>query len=293
MRLAIVTYAGQPGGTPDDALLAEALAGLGASVAFAPWSDPEVRWAAFDAAVVRTTWDYHLNAAAWHRWLAAVPVRLINDRATLIWNSDKAYLADLANRGLPVITTELVERAAPVAVAALARARGWDDIVVKPSVGASSHGARRFAAGDPAAQAHLAALLEATRALIQPFQREVETHRERSIVVVDDRVTHAFTKMPFSAGIDINALGFRGHQPTPAEIELALAAVAAAEGEVAVARVDMVPTADGLRLMELELIEPHLELAAAPAAVEALAQRIVRSCRSAAAARASVAAAIG
>lgn len=281
MHLAIVTYPGQPGGTPDDARLAGALEALGARVSFAPWSDPQVRWDSFDAAVVRTTWDYHLNAAAWQRWLAAVPVPLINDRATLIWNSDKSYLVDLARRGLPVIPTELIERGAVIDIAALCRTRGWGDIVVKPSVGASSHGARRFAADDPAAQAHLATLLETSRALIQPFQREVETSLERSIIVVDGAVTHGFRKAPFSAGTDINKLGFQPHLPEPAEIELALAAVAAAEGEVAVARVDMVPTADGLRLMELELIEPHLELDAAPAAIEALARRIVATARGA------------
>ena len=275
MHLAIVTYPGQPGGTSDDALLADALATRGARVSFAPWSDPQVRWGSFDAAVVRTTWDYHLHAAAWRHWLAAVPVPLINDRATLIWNSDKSYLADLARRGLPAIPTELVERGAPIGVGALCRARGWDDIVVKPSVGASSHGALRFAAADPAAQAHLAALLESSRALIQPFQHEVETSLERSIIVVDGAVTHGFRKPPFSAGTDITSLGFQPHRPEPAEIDLALTAVAAAEGDVAVARVDMVPTAHGLRLMELELIEPHLELASCPAAVEALARCVI------------------
>ena len=276
MHIAIVTYAGRPGGTPDDALLAEALRALGASVAFAPWSDPQVNWTEFDAAAVRTTWDYHLNIEAWRGWLASVPVRLINDRATLTWNSDKAYLADLARRGLPVIPTELVEREATVQLGELARARGWTDIVVKPSVGASSHGARRFAADDSTAQAHLDRLLETTRALVQPFQAEVETRRERSIIVVDGAVTHGFSKSPFSAGIDIGKLGFEPHAPTPAEIELALAAVAAARGDIAVARVDMVPCADGLRLMELELIEPHLDLARSPAAVAALARRIMR-----------------
>ena len=276
MRIAIVTYVGQPAGTPDDALLAEALRALGASVAFVPWSDPQASWADFDAAVVRTTWDYHLNVEAWLGWLASVPVRLINDRATLIWNSDKAYLADLARCGLPVIQTELIERDATVRLAALCHTRGWTDIVVKPSVGASSHGARRFAADDPAAQAHLGRLLAATRALVQPFQPEVETSRERSIIVIDGAVSHGFSKAPFSAGTDIGKLGFQPHAPAPAEIELALAAVAAAEGDIAVARVDIVPCADGPRLMELELIEPHLELARSPAAVAALARRIMR-----------------
>lgn len=276
MHLAIVTYPGQPGGTADDRLLADAIRARGARVTFAPWSDPQVRWVDVDAAVVRTTWDYHLNAGAWHRWLAQVPVPLINPRATLIWNSDKSYLDDLARRGLPVIPTELIERGAPVGIAALCRARGWTDIVVKPAVGASSHGARRFAAGDPAAQAHLAVLLESSRALVQPFQPEVETSLERSIVVIDGSVTHGFRKVPFSAGTDISSLGFQPHHPEPAEIELALAAVAAAEGDVAVARVDMVPTAGGLRLMELELIEPHLELERCPAAVAALARCVMR-----------------
>lgn len=276
MRIAIVTYAGQPGGTPDDSLLAEALRALDATVAFAPWSAPQVDWATFDVAMVRTTWDYHLNVEAWRGWLASVPVRLINDRATLIWNSDKAYLADLARRGLPVIPTELVERDATVRLAELCRSRGWTDIVVKPSVGASSHGARRFTADEPAAQAHLDRLLAATRALVQPFQAEVETSRERSIIVVDGAVTHAFSKAAFSAGIDIGKLGFQPHAPAPDEIALALAAVAAVPGDIAVARVDMVPCADGVRLMELELIEPHLELARSPAAVAALARRIMR-----------------
>jgi glutathione synthase/RimK-type ligase-like ATP-grasp enzyme len=274
-RIAIITYAAQPGGTPDDALVAGALEALGASVAFAPWSDPEVDWSRFDTALVRTTWDYHLHHDAWRRWVEAVPVRLINDRATLLWNSEKSYLADLTRRGLPVIPTELVERDAPVGLAALCRDRGWHEIVVKPSVGASSHGARRFAAGDPAAQAHLTALLATSRALVQPFQREVETSLERSIVVVDGAVTHGFCKLPFTGGTRIDELGFQPHEPQPAEIELALAAVAAAVGEVSLARVDMVPTADGLRLMELELIEPHLELERCPAAVAALARCVI------------------
>lgn len=276
MHLAIVTYPGQPRGTVDDRLLADAIEARGARVSFASWSEPQVRWADVDAAVVRTTWDYHLNAAAWHRWLAEVPVPLINDRATLIWNSDKSYLADLARRGLPVIPTELIERGAPVMVAALCETRGWADVVVKPAVGASSHGARRFAAGDPAAQAHLGMLLATSRALIQPFQPEVETSLERSVVVIDSAVAHGFRKVPFSAGTDISSLGFQPHRPDPAEIELALAAVAAAEGAIAMARVDMVPTAGGLRLMELELIEPHLELERCPAAVEALARCVLR-----------------
>jgi hypothetical protein len=52
-------------------------------------------------------------------------------------------------------------------------------------------------------------------------------------------------------------------------------AVAAAPGPVGFARVDMVPAADGPRLMELELIEPDLGLRLRPGASDALAAVIL------------------
>ena len=50
------------------------------------------------------------------------------------------------------------------------------------------------------------------------------------------------------------------HEPTPAERALGEAAISAVAAPLAYARADMVSTAAGPRLMELELIEPQLFL---------------------------------
>jgi hypothetical protein len=50
------------------------------------------------------------------------------------------------------------------------------------------------------------------------------------------------------------------YQPTDDELDVAMAALAAVEGDVTYARVDMVMSERGPVLMELELIEPQLFL---------------------------------
>ena len=109
---------------------------------------------------------------------------------------------------------------------------------------------------------------------MQPFQAAVDVERERSLVVIGGRLSHAFTKPAFLRGTG-DGLGEALHEPTPAERAVAERALAAAPGAVTYARVDLVPTADGPRLMELELIEP--ESRPAPPAGRAGAARRRRS----------------
>ncbi|MEO5821630.1 MAG: hypothetical protein ABIT71_14105, partial [Vicinamibacteraceae bacterium] len=70
-------------------------------------------------------------------------------------------------------------------------------------------------------------------------------------------------------------LGETLHEPTEAERHLAGQALQAAPGAVTYARVDVVPTSDGPRLMELELIEPDLGLRLHPPSIEVLAKAIL------------------
>jgi glutathione synthase/RimK-type ligase-like ATP-grasp enzyme len=274
----IATHGAMADGSTDDRLLAGALARRGARVRLAVWNDPAVHWARSVATVIRSTWDYHLQPAAWFDWLAsAAPLtRLINDAKIVRWNSDKRYLADLRAAGVPIVPTEFVVRGAAVDLAARCAGLGWDDVVVKPGIGASAKGAGRFAGAaiGERGQAHLDGLLRHGDALVQPFQRAVEGERERSLVYIGGRFSHAFTKPAFLSGTG-DGLGEARHEATPGERALAEAAVIAAPGPVTYARVDMVPTADGPRLMELELIEPDLGLRLAPASIEALADAIV------------------
>ena len=274
----IATHAAMPDGSTDDRLLASALYEAGAEVRLAVWNDSGVDWGGAPRTVIRSTWDYHLQPAVWFDWLAFASrfTRLINDAETVRWNSDKRYLLDLRAAGVPIVPTEHVARGSSVDLAARCAGRGWDDVVVKPAIGASAKGAARStgAAIRGEGQSHLDALLRTGDALIQPFQPAVVAERERSLVHLGGAFSHAFTKPPFLAGTG-DGLGEAIHEATPAERALADAALRALSRPPIYARVDIVPTPDGPVLMELELIEPDLGLRLAPGAAAALARAIL------------------
>ena len=144
----------------------------------------------------------------------------------------------------------------------------------QPAIGASAKGAARFAVeAITGAQAHLGALLAAGDALIQPYQPAVEDQRERSLVFIDGGFSHAFTKPPFLRGIGDGA-GERSYEAGNAEVAVAWRALDASPAPVTYARVDLVPSAGGPRLMELELIEPDLGLRLHPGSAAALAAAV-------------------
>lgn len=274
----IATHSAMPNGSADDRLLAEAFSAAGASVRLAVWSDAGVDWATVPRTVIRSTWDYHLQPAAWFDWLASTSrvTRLINDADTVRWNSDKRYLLDLEAAGVAVVPTLHVARDRPVDVARACAERGWIDVVIKPAIGASAKGAERFA-GDAitgAGQAHLEGLLAGGDGLIQPFQPAVQDARERSLVYIGGVFSHAFTKPPFLRGTG-DGLGEMLHEASAAERFLADRALRAAPGQTVYARIDLVPTPDGPRLMELELIEPDLGLRLHPPSIDALVRAIL------------------
>ncbi len=272
--VALVTHSALPLGAADDMLLAAALIRLGLSVRMAVWSDPAVRWRDSPLTVVRSVWDYHRSPISWGAWLQAVrgETKLLNSPELLRWNTDKRYLSDLAGRGVACVPTEFAEAGSQRPLRDIVGDRGWADVVVKPAIGASAAGARRFAGafiGD-AGELHLRSLTASGTALVQPYLRAVENARERSLVFIGGQCSHAFTKPAFSA----NAVGSTPivlHEASQCERLFAKAALAAAPAVATYARVDVVPGDDGPVLMELELIEPDLALRLQPSAAPLLA----------------------
>lgn len=135
--IALVTCAHFADG--DDAhLLGPALRALGLQPSWQTWNDPTVDWAAFDLAVLRSTWDYPADHDGFRAWAGRVP-RLANPVDVIAWNSDKTYLRDLAAAGVPIVPTEWSDPGEPVDLPA-------GEVVVKPSVGA---GPGEWAASHP------------------------------------------------------------------------------------------------------------------------------------------------
>ncbi|MCP2258574.1 ATP-grasp domain [Streptoalloteichus tenebrarius] len=264
-RVLLATCAAMPDSDKDDVGVLPALAEVGVDAAFAPWDDPSADFAGADLVVLRATWDYTLRRKEFLAWCDAVP-RLANRADLVRWNTDKSYLADLASDGLAVVPTELVP---PGAVP------DWPDVdvVVKPAVGAGSHGARRFAPDQrEEAASHLADLhTDGGVALVQPYQPAVDAEGETALVYLGGVYSHSFHKGPMLGNrVDPSGLFLaeRLGPTTPTAEQRVLAedtldAVCARFGmrrnELVYARVDVLRGADGRQLLlELELTEPSL-----------------------------------
>lgn len=251
--------------------------------AWPAWADTTVDWAAFDAVLIRSTWDYHEVPEQFLDWVRRVSAitHLHNPAPLVEWNAHKRYLTDLRARGLAVVPSVVVERDAPESVSAIADREGWEEVVVKPAVSAGGKATGRYHRDDPAADRALDAVLATSDALVQPYLREIESEGETSVVVIDGEVTHAVGKRPEVGEFRVQ-VQFGGHErpiePTEAERSLARAAVAVvtALGVPTYARVDCV-TVDGRPLlMELEVIEPSLYLPYGP---DDAADRLVAAVR--------------
>lgn len=277
-RIALATYAKLPGLNDDDRLLVSALSELGVTAAPAVWDSPDVAWDEFQAVLVRSCWDYHRRLPEFLTWIDRVEragVAVWNPPAVLRWNSHKAYLRDLAARGVPIVPTRWLARRDRTELAHLLDREGWRHAVIKPAVSASATETWRTSSTTAAAdQWRLDALLDAEDVLVQPFVPEVEAAGEWSAVFLGGRFSHAVLKRPADGDYRVQwEFGGSALAATPPDHLVAEAArvLAAAPGDTVYARVDGVVRDGRLLLMELELIEPHLFLGWDAGAAERLA----------------------
>lgn len=268
----------------DDRLLADAFRALGFQAVRVVWSDPEVDWSRFRAAVFRTTWDYFTRIEEFHSWLDRVEAQttIRNAPPTVRWNMDKHYFADLEREGVPVVPSRFLERGGAVSIAALLEECEWPQAIVKPCVSGGAHHTYRVDRGNAAeVDAIVSSLLQDRSMILQPFQEEIVRTGEDTLMVLDGRYTHAVRKVVKPGDFRVQD-DFGGtvheYEPTPEQIQLAERAMAACSPAPAYGRVDMVRNNDGrLAVMELEVIEPELWLRYHPPAAEAMARGIVRS----------------
>lgn len=262
---------------PDARPLERALTAAGLSWRWAAWHDAVEDWRA-GATLIRSTWNYLHDPPGFLAWAEAAHAagRLFNTPRVVRWNLHKRYLETLSAAGVATVPTVLCPRGAPADPRAIAEARGWGRIVVKPAVSAGSYATHAF--DSDAVDDTLCARLIAERdMLVQPFVASVSTVGERSLVWIDGAFTHAVRKHPRFAA---DAERVDGPVPIePAELRLAQRALdaAARQGALLYARVDLVRDADGAPMVaELELVEPSLFFDRGPGSVERLVAALAR-----------------
>ena len=283
MKFVLATCRPKPALTPGDALLADALRGLGAAVLSTPWDaiDPGREESVI---CLRSTWDYHLRWHEFRQWVRSFAKRggLWNPAETVLWNADKIYLRDLAAAGVALPRTRWLEPGQRPALAPLLQEWGATRAVLKPRVSATAFGTHVVSADDSIGKDDWAAL-ERSGCLVQEFVPEIQSRGEISLVFLAGGYSHAVLKRPDTGDFRVQAdFGGSLETTTPSGRAIAFggAVLAAAARPWLYARVDLVETETGPVLMELELIEPDLFLT--PAAATRLAEGLVETVEEAA-----------
>jgi glutathione synthase/RimK-type ligase-like ATP-grasp enzyme len=261
---------------------AAALIEAGGEVTPIVWSQP-FDAAAFDLVLPLVAWGYHKHFGRWMTALERLetqraPVR--NPIPLLRWNSDKRYLAELYERGIPVVPTEVAETLDEQSIAAIRAHFGCTDLVVKPPVSASAYNTFRIGPDDPIPDA-----VRGQRMMVQPWLDSITETGEWSLLFFDGKLSHAVSKVPvageFRVQPEYGGIINRCDPPAGAE-EVAKAALAAAPAPSLYARVDLVVGNCGnLQVIELELIEPALWLDKAPEAAPRFAEAVLSAAREA------------
>lgn len=255
---------------------ADALRARGHSLDPVPWTSRE-NLSGYDLVLPLVVWGYHLQYVDWQQFLERVQAErlaLVNPPELLRWNSDKAYLKELAAKGVATVETIEVEQLSDADLAKAAELFETEELVVKPPVSASATGTHRIRVGD-----EIPASERGQRMMIQPFLSSIATEGEYALILFDGAYSHTVVKRPKSGDFRVQPhLGGKTEpcDPPLGAIELAQRALAAAPAEAVYARVDIVRGNEGeLQIMELELIEPALFLDVAPHGEEAFANAVI------------------
>ena len=228
---------------------------------FANWNDKSIAWESFDAAVIRSAWDYVPVREEFLQFAKNVETKtkLFNSYEVMKWNTNKTYLSILENKGVPIIPTKFannLDEALPAIRWAFEKAPA---VAIKPTVGAGARLAGK-ASTEVEAIDYVKKILEAKRTvIIQPYILSVDDEGEKAIIVINGEISHAAKKVP--------ALTKGGHGDAAGQLEITtemrdivknISNAVSEWNDLLFARIDVVRMGEKLVLMELELTEPWL-----------------------------------
>ncbi len=279
MECILVSCAALSVPTASDALLSDALRARGARVTHAAWDAVSPAQVGHRLLCLRSTWDYHLRGAEFGAWLTACEASgatIVNPASLVRWNMDKGYLRDLSAAGVPMPPSAWYAVGEQPDLDAVRAEYGWHDVVVKPRISATAHGTHRLRLNETLDAAQWATVIK-SGAIVQAFVPEV-ANGELSLVYFGGEFSHAARKTPRAGEYRVQREFGGTNAPavvSAAARKLGRAALAAAPAPALYARVDLLETAAGPLLMELELIEPELFLTIHPAAAATFADALL------------------
>lgn len=268
----------------EDEILQKALEKYHVSVTRKDWADPAFDWTSAKLLLFRSTWDYFDRLDEFRKWLKEVSAKtlLINTPDIIWWNMDKKYLGELHKKGVRIIPTQFIEKGAAITLSDLHSKAGWQETVLKPTVGGGGRYTYRLN------KAHLTVhekkfqtLIAEEDFMLQPFQQSILNKGEWSLMFFNDTYSHAVLKKARQGDFRVQD-DFGGtvhpYEASQKEINFALQAINACPTKPIYARVDMVQdNEEELAISELELIEPELWFRLKPEAADLLASEVINS----------------
>lgn len=236
----------------DDVRLATAFDQAGISYTCKVWTEYEPQ--AGDQVLMRTIWNYTKMSQDFFKLLERLEKRhcqIANPTDVLRWNSDKSYLLELFQKGLPVIPTSVVGVFDPEATSFPGH-----PLIVKPAIGSSGINAFLIESESDWIKTKV---LSGQKVIVQPYLDSIITSGEVSFIFFGKELSHSVLKFPAAKDFRVHEEHggtSRPYLPTPNQIEIARQFISSTPSPCAYARVDMIVSGSTLLLVELELIEP-------------------------------------
>lgn len=294
-RVTLVTSREYPHLEEDEAGLPDALAERGMDPSIVFWDDPQVDWEAANVCVVRSVHDYAKRRSEFVSWAHSVP-KLLNPADVIDWATDKHYMRDLAELGMPVVPTTWLEPEDELTKHQVhTRFPALGDFVVKPAVSSGGREMGRYSAnsGESRMRAIMRAmsLLEDSRAvMVQRYLNQVDEFGEISLVYFNGILSHAVQKSALlqpaeETGLTVQDEVVESHAPSAQEWEWGEQARRAIHKYIysrvdhdqllLFCRVDIVEDGQGgCYIMEISPVDANLFLTETPGALERFAEAI-------------------
>jgi glutathione synthase/RimK-type ligase-like ATP-grasp enzyme len=244
----------------DEDMLIKELTNFDIKVDLVNWHDSH-NWADYEFVLIRTTWDYVDRASEFIEVLEKISkqTKLLNPIDTIKWNINKKYLIEIQEMGFKTIPTLLTGPFTKEEFkSSFDKMNKGCGVIVKPTIGASSQGIQLLN-NAPDVRA-----MSEGEWLVQPFQQNIETQGEYSLLFFNKKYSHAITKIPKPGD-------FRSQEEFDSKIEsvsppkkmilLGESILNKISKHTEYARVDFInDETDNPQIIELELIEPCLFL---------------------------------
>lgn len=249
----------------EDKLLIDALEQKGLKVFRTNWDNENFDWTTTKTALFRATWDYFDRINEFLPWLESVKskTKLINPYETIMWNIDKHYLQDLANKGVNIPSSKFIETGNVLGLKSVIDQLGYTDFILKPAISGGGRHTYKIAYDQINKFESIFNELTSNEAMIiQDYQKNITTKGEVAHVFFGKSYSHSVLKQAQKGDFRVqDDFGGTIHDylPSQEEIDFSENVISMIEPTPAYSRVDIIwDNNNKLCLSEIELIEPEL-----------------------------------